>query len=203
MPRFDARGRQVPGSVHDTSELDEVTSTLAHQLSGASHPRGGQPVDAPPPGGRGGEHWSVGDLLNHPPEPEPSYGGASGYGTSAQAYTQAPPSSGGALGMDEIARAMDQRTAAEVWRRFKAGERGVLGRHLYNLDGQGTFDEVSYRYANEGDFRMSVDRYIGDFERLLGDAEASDPDGRMMQTYLTSDQGRAYLLLAHASGRLQ
>ena len=50
---------------------------------------------------------------------------------------------------------------------------------------------------------MTVDRYIGDFERLLGDAEASDPDGRMLQNYLTSELGRVYLLLAHASGRLR
>jgi hypothetical protein len=44
---------------------------------------------------------------------------------------------------------------------------------------------------------------MGDFERLLGEAEQADPDGRMMQTYLTSETGRVYLLLAHASGRLR
>ena len=38
---------------------------------------------------------------------------------------------------------------------------------------------------------------------LLGEAEASDPDGRMLQNYLTSESGRVYLLLAHASGRLR
>ena len=90
-----------------------------------------------------------------------------------------------------------------MWQRFRAGERGVLGRHIYNLDGQTTFDEISRRYDREGDFRMTVDRYIGDFERLLGEAEASDPDGRMLQNYLTSESGRVYLLLAHASGRLR
>ena len=71
------------------------------------------------------------------------------------------------------------------------------------LDGQTTFDEISRRYDREGDFRMTVDRYIGDFERLLGEAEASDPDGRMLQNYLTTESGRVYLLLAHASGRLR
>jgi len=79
----------------------------------------------------------------------------------------------------------------------------VLGRHIYSLDGQTTFDEISRRYDREGDFRMTVDRYIGDFERLLGEAEQSDPDGRMLQNYLTSESGRVYLLLAHASGRLR
>ena len=87
-----------------------------------------------------------------------------------------------------------------MWQRFRAGERGVLGRHLYNHDGQATFDEIGRRYDRDGDFRATVDRYMGDFERLLGEAEQTDPDGRMLQNYLTSETGRVYLLLAHASG---
>ena len=79
----------------------------------------------------------------------------------------------------------------------------MLGRHIYNLDGQTTFDEISRRYDLEGDFRMTVDRYIGDFERLFREAEAYDPEGRVMQNYMTSETGRVYLLLAHASGRLR
>ena len=38
---------------------------------------------------------------------------------------------------------------------------------------------------------------------MLGEAEASDPDGRMLHNYLNSELGRVYLLLAHASGRLR
>jgi hypothetical protein len=107
------------------------------------------------------------------------------------------------LRLDEIARAIDHRTAAEVWQRFRAGERGVLGRHLYSLDGQATFDEISRRYDRDQDFRATVDRYIGDFERLLNEAEQNDPEGRMLQNYMTSETGRVYLLLGHASGRLR
>jgi hypothetical protein len=107
------------------------------------------------------------------------------------------------LRLEEIARAIDYRTAADVWQRFRAGERGVLGRHIYSMDGQATFDEVSRRYDRESDFRVTVDRYIGDFERMLGEAEASDPAGSVLQNYLTSESGRVYLLLAHASGRLR
>ena len=110
---------------------------------------------------------------------------------------------GGWFRIDEVARAIDPRTAADVWHRFRTGEPGVLGRHIYTPDGQSTFDEIAYRYTSESDFRISVDRYINDFERLLGEAEQSDPSGRVVHNYLTSDQGRVYLLLAHASGRLQ
>jgi predicted DNA-binding protein len=89
---------------------------------------------------------------------------------------------GGQLRLDEIARAIDYRTAVDVWQRFRTGERGVLGRHIYSAEGQATFDEVSRRYDREADFRGTVDRYIGDFERLLGEAEASDPEGACCRT---------------------
>ena len=110
--------------------------------------------------------------------------------------------SSGQLRLDELARAIDYPTAANVWQRLRAGERGVLGRHIYGLDGQTAFDEIAVCYEREGDFRVTVDRYIGDFERMLGEAEQSDPGGSMLNSYLTSDSGRVYLLLAHASGRL-
>ncbi len=125
-------------------------------------------------------------------------GSTGGFPTQAEAGAAAA-----GLRLDELARAMDHHTAAEVWQRFRAGERGVLGRHLYNVDGQATFDEISRRYNRDGDFRTTVDRYIADFERLLRDAEQTDPEGRVLQNYMTSETGRVYLLLAHASGRLR
>ena len=149
---------------------------------------------------RRGAGWSVGDLLTnadapgYPPQRPDPY---------APRAPQAQQGGNQGLRLDEIARAIDHRTAAEVWQRFRAGERGVLGRHLYSLDGQATFDEISRRYDRDGDFRATVDRYIGDFERLLREAEQNDPEGRVMQNYMTSETGRVYLLLAHASGRLR
>ena len=188
LPQFDARGRQLGAPAPEGGDIGQVAGGLAQQLTGASY------TPTPRPQAQPGGQWSVGDLLARA-----SDGGSPGVGTRA-----APPAqAGGQLRLDEIARAIDYRTATEIWQRFRAGERGVIGRHIYNLDGQATFDEIARRYGREGDFRATVDRYIADFERLLGEAEASDPDGRMLQNYLTSESGRVYLLLAHASGRLR
>ena len=187
---------------------DADLSALAQQVSGASRgPAGGEPQRGYQQGPaeyrqpeRRGAGWSVGDLLTnadapgYPPQRPDPY---------APRAPQAPQGGNQGLRLDEIARAIDHRTAAEVWQRFRAGERGVLGRHLYSLDGQATFDEISRRYDRDGDFRATVDRYIGDFERLLREAEQNDPEGRVMQNYMTSETGRVYLLLAHASGRLR
>ena len=170
-------------------ETGQVTNSLAQQLGGASYsPQGG--------GARGG-NFGMSAM------PEQGYGGGQSFGNRGVQQASSPLGGGNQLRLDELARAIDQRTASDVWYRFRSGDRGALGRHIYSLDGQATFDEIGRRYDRDADFRGTVDRYIGDFERLLGEAEASDPDGRMLQNYLVSETGRVYLLLAHASGRLR
>jgi hypothetical protein len=188
-PHFDVRGRATGGVPQGApDQIGVVAGGLAQELAGASQ------SERRGPDRRRGE-WSVGDLLTN----------ASASGYPPQRPDPYAPRGGQSQGLrlDEIARAIDHRTAAEVWQRFRAGERGVLGRHLYSLDGQATFDEISRRYDRDQDFRATVDRYIGDFERLLNEAEQNDPEGRMLQNYMTSETGRVYLLLGHASGRLR
>ena len=90
----------------------------------------------------------------------------------------------------------------EVWRRYNQGERGIISRNIYNREGQATFDQVKRRYENDLTFRHIVDRYLADFDRMLSDARKADPRGRSVQNHLTSETGRIYLVLSHASGRL-
>ena len=40
-----------------------------------------------------------------------------------------------------------------------------------------------------------------DFERLVEQATDDDRDNILLDTYLTSETGKVYLMLAHASGR--
>ncbi|MEG6509245.1 hypothetical protein V6C03_09705 [Methyloligella sp. 2.7D] len=174
LPQFDAYGRPAGGADND-DDLGEVAGNLAEQLSGATS-GGTQPRNAP----RAGQ-----------PAPAPQ-----------QQAANAPSGSGG-LRLDELARAVDPRTAADVWARYRGGETGVMARQLYTREGQRTYDEVSRRYTRDQEFRGTVDRYMSDFERLLGEAEQADPEGRMLDDYLVSETGRVYLLLAHASGRLR
>ncbi len=189
MPRFDASGRQV--SPQEAADLNQ-TAGLAQQLSGTTA-QGNRPI---------------GDLIARTPDqPGQAYGGAQNFGgglpQGGVPQGGVAPSIASQLRIDELARAIDPRTATDVWHRMRAGERGVLGRHIYSYEGQTTFEEVSTRYDRDGEFRNTVDRYIGDFERLLAEAEQSDPAGQMLQNYLASETGRVYLLLAHASGRLR
>ncbi|KND17530.1 hypothetical protein ADZ37_17415, partial [Pannonibacter phragmitetus] len=105
------------------------------------------------------------------------------------------------LSMD-IARAIDHETFIDLWDRYKRGERHVFTRRLYTLQGQQTFDEIRQKYGRDPEFRTAVDRYIADFEQLLTQVSRNDRDNMLGQTYLTSDTGKVYTMLAHASGRL-
>jgi methyl-accepting chemotaxis protein len=171
------------------------------------------------------EQWSLGDLLARASEaereplmdmtPDPTAPGPApkflqhNPGQPAKPAQPAPqpqqaasPSVESILRLQDLASAIDHRTAAEIWQRFRRGEKSVLNRQLYTNEGRAAFDEISGRYARNADFRVTVDRYMSDFERLLRDAEAKDADGRLLQNYLSSETGRVYLMLAHASGRL-
>ncbi|HEY7458878.1 MAG TPA: hypothetical protein VH765_09010 [Xanthobacteraceae bacterium] len=102
----------------------------------------------------------------------------------------------------DIARMIDHDAAVDLWDRHQRGERNVFTRRLYTAQGQKTFDEIRRRYRKSDDFRETVDRYIDEFERLLEQVSRDDRGQVLSKTYLTSDTGKVYTLLAHAAGRL-
>jgi hypothetical protein len=101
----------------------------------------------------------------------------------------------------DIARMIDHDAAADLWDRYKRGERNVFTRRLYTLQGQKAFDEIRAKYRADREFKQTVDRYIAEFERLLEDVSRDDRGQVVARTYLTSETGKVYTMLAHAAGR--
>ncbi len=101
----------------------------------------------------------------------------------------------------DIARMIDHDAAADLWDRYKRGERNVFTRSLYTLQGQKAFDEIRHKYRGEREFKQTVDRYIAEFERLLDEVSRDDRGQVVARTYLTSETGKVYTMLAHAAGR--
>ena len=170
---------------------------------GPAGPAGPRRADAPPlgpvapggnAGGRGGSGW-LSDLLTRASrEPgEPGRGGE-------------PPRPHGIESLDsisvDIARMIDPDAAAELWERYKRGERNAFTRRLYTLQGQKAFDEIRKRYRSDRDFKGTVDRYIGEFERLLDEVARDGRGPQELRSHLTSETGLVYTLLAHSAGRL-
>jgi hypothetical protein len=100
-----------------------------------------------------------------------------------------------------FSRLIEHDVAVELWDRYSRGERNIFTRRLYTTEGQQTFDEIRKLYRSDWDFRQTVERYLAEFERLLEDLSDEDPNQVVVRTYLTSDTGKVYTMLAHAAGR--
>lgn len=150
-----------------------------------------QAAPATPPGAVGAP-----GAVPVPPSRPPQVGAQMGVGAGG------PPPQVSALNINSIAQAVHPHRAEEVWMRYQGGERGLFSRELYTPEGQLTFDDIQRRLTANNDFRLSVNRYLDDFERMLTDADQKDPSGQLITNHLNSKTGRAYLLLSHASGRM-
>ena len=152
------------------------------------------------PGGNGRSGW-LSEILHRASRPE----------EPAPAERAPPPRSDAraahhtiesldSLSVD-IARMIDHDAATELWDRYRRGERNVFTRRLYTMQGQKTFEEIRRKYRGDRDFKQTVDRYIGEFERLLEEVARDDRGQVVARTYLTSETGKVYTMLAHAAGR--
>lgn len=61
---------------------------------------------------------------------------------------------------------------------------------------------ISSKYEDDDEFRRYVQRYLDHFEKLLSEANESDPENLLSFTFLSADVGKLYLLLARAMGHL-
>lgn len=98
---------------------------------------------------------------------------------------------------------VDHEAAVETWDRYLRGEREVFNRRLYTTQGQERFDEFRRRYRRDPDFRDTVDAYVDKFEELLREVSPNDRGAALQRSILTSDEGKVYTILAHASGRFE
>jgi len=102
----------------------------------------------------------------------------------------------------KISHSIDAKALSEAWQRYKSGQPNVFSRRIYTLSGQGTFDELRKKIQRDIEFSRNSSAYIKEFEALLSKT-VSDPNAKTSALdLLTSERGKVYTMLAHASGRL-
>ena len=179
----------------------------ARDITGAPTRRTSPPTLSPVPDGKddskshnGG--WLSELLTRASREPGPQSAPVTAAEASHTDDAAAPDSvdSLDALSVD-IARMIDNDAAADLWERYKRGERGAFTKRLYTAQGQRAFEEIRGKYRSDGDFRQTVEHYIHEFERLLDDVSRGDRGPAVARNYLASDTGKVYTMLAHAAGR--
>ena len=60
---------------------------------------------------------------------------------------------------------------------------------------------IKEKYQTDSEFRDYVSRYFTEFEVVLDEAKKRDQEGLLKSTFLSSDVGKVYMLLARALGR--
>jgi hypothetical protein len=103
----------------------------------------------------------------------------------------------------DIGRMIDHEAAADLWERYNRGERNVFSRRLYTMQGRKAFDEMHRRYKVDREFRQAVDRYVGEFDRLLGEVGHEEGGKVRVRNFIISEAGKVYTILAHAAGRFE
>ena len=187
--RAETRTRSEPAGGRESLGGGRRQSAAAPQRAAASTPTAG-----------GG--WWPGRLARRPARPCLARGERARSPRPTAGRRGAPSSRSNSLSVD-IARMIDHDAAAELWERYKRGERNVFTRRLYTMQGQKTFDEIRNRYRSDREFKTTVDRYIAEFERLLNEVSQDERGQATARSYLTSDTGKVYTMLAHAAGRFE
>ncbi|MGN6747309.1 MAG: hypothetical protein ACTHJS_01815, partial [Xanthobacteraceae bacterium] len=179
--------------------------TPPRDITGAPTRRGGPPTLSPVPGGKDDSKTRNGGWLSElltraSREPGPAAAPPGETANAEAAAARDSVDSLDALSVD-IARMIDNDAAADLWERYKRGERGAFTKRLYTAQGQRAFEEIRGKYRSDADFRQTVEHYIHEFERLLDDVSRGERGPTVARNYLTSDTGKVYTMLAHAAGR--
>ena len=192
--------RNVPpaGGVLPTALPGDHRRMSAPDQFAASPPPAAQPPAAQPQDDRR-DAWSLGDLLARASETQDD-GAMDQVGLAADEPDDGDEQAG--LDIQALSKALDPTTAAAVWSRFQAGQRGFMIRSIYSPESRKLFDSVARRYRSDDAFRAMVNRFLDQFQNELTLSDQRDPSGQTSQEQVTSDTGRVYLVLAHASGRL-
>jgi flagellar biosynthesis/type III secretory pathway protein FliH len=180
--------------------LRDITGAPARRPS--PPPQAGTPaqVGAPSGNGRNGGGWLTDLLARASREDSPRLSPGSPPASNDERPVRDTPDALDSLSVD-IARMIDHEAAAELWERYRRGERSVFSKRLYTAQGHKAFEEIRNKYRSDPEFRQTVEHYIHEFERLLDDVSRGDRGAAVARNYLTSDTGKVYTMLAHAAGR--
>jgi hypothetical protein len=102
----------------------------------------------------------------------------------------------------DLNRVLDGTGSQKLWPRLARGEKGIFVRSMLQDDARHARDVIRAKFEGDTKFRKYTQRYLDQFERLLNEANESDPENLVSSTFLSADIGKLYLLLARSVGRL-
>ena len=102
----------------------------------------------------------------------------------------------------DLDRFLEDDPPLDLLRRYRNGERNVFARRLVAVLGREQAERIGRKYRDDGEFKDTVDRYVEQFEVLMEETAGRDRENVLAETYLTSQTGKVYVMLASSIGRL-
>jgi hypothetical protein len=102
----------------------------------------------------------------------------------------------------DLNRLLDAHGSQKLWSKLAKGDKGIFVRSMLQDDSRHARDLIKEKFESDENFRKYVQRYLDHFERLLNEANESDPENLLSSTFLSADIGKLYLALARSVGRL-
>src|SRR5258706_2112795 len=102
----------------------------------------------------------------------------------------------------DLDRFLEDDPPLDLLRRYRNGERNVFARRLVSVLGREQAERIGRKYREDGEFKDTVDRYVEQFEVLMEETAGRDRENVLAETYLTSQTGKVYVMLASSIGRL-
>jgi hypothetical protein len=103
----------------------------------------------------------------------------------------------------DLVKAYEKHIPEDAWQRYLEGDKTVFARRILKSRDKYGVEEIRKRHQDDAEFRVHSTEYIAQFERLLEQAEAHDPEEMISATLLSSDVGKLYLLLSRALDRIK
>ena len=101
----------------------------------------------------------------------------------------------------DMNRVLETQISEDDWQRFNRGEKGVFVRKMLGFREKAKLASIKEKYQTDSEFRDYVSRYFTEFAVVLDEAKKRDQEGLLKSTFLSSDVGKVYMLLARARGR--
>ena len=102
---------------------------------------------------------------------------------------------------DQLADAIDERTYAQQWDSYLAGNKVSFSRRLFTLSGQDAFDDIRRQLGRDTELRKAAQDHLTTFEATLRDMAARRASRSETRDLLMSDDGRLYTVVGQALGR--
>jgi predicted metallo-beta-lactamase superfamily hydrolase len=96
----------------------------------------------------------------------------------------------------DMAHIFTPKSEDALWNKYYNGDKAVFMRHITKMITESQNKKITEFYRQNEDFRVTVGRYMSEFEEMTKKAQEGEESKLLMSVLIGSDVGRLYMVLA-------